>query len=71
MAYFSNGTEGAILERQCKECQIDDDICPILAMQLEYNYAQCKNELAIKIMNTLVDEDGICQMFELVNKEAK
>jgi hypothetical protein len=68
MAYFSNGTEGEILDSQCLECKLLKEPCPIILVHLEYNYDQCGNELARKIMNELVGEDGICKLKPLIDK---
>ena len=71
MAYFSNGSEGEILHNQCAECPIPDDAaCPILWVQLNYNYQQLdkdgKETLTSEVMNCLVDRKGICKMKPLV-----
>ena len=62
MVYFSNGTEGDILDSQCSECKLWNESCPIIIVQLEYNYGQVGNELARKIMNELVNEKGMCML---------
>ena len=43
MAYFSNGTEGIVLDAQCSVCPVGrnpDLPCPVLLVQLAYNYEQ-------------------------------
>ena len=73
MAYFSNGTEGDILNQQCCDCPLPDDSpCPILLMQLTFNYKQIINgkpSLASEVMNTLVNKKGECQMKPLLDKD--
>ena len=74
MAYFSNGSEGEVLDNECAECVLTDDIpCPILWVQLEYNYEACNNEIASKILNDLIKqkEDGEyvgCKMKQILDK---
>jgi hypothetical protein len=62
MAYFANGSEGAILDNQCDECihGISEEMCPVAFVQMNYNYTQ-KGDLT-KCLNYLIDEHGICQM---------
>lgn len=68
MAYFSNGTEGMILDEQCSECKIPDDApCPILLVHLLYNYEQVGNDLVRTVLNDLVNESGQCQMKPLID----
>ncbi len=67
MAYFSNGTEGMILDEQCSQCPVgesEDSCCPVHAIQMLYNYDQLKkgNEQLREAMNLLVDGKGKCQM---------
>lgn len=64
MAYFSSGTEGAVLDEQCSMCKYGDRPCPIFWVQIEYNYDACNNETARKILNDLVKDDGTCEMFK-------
>lgn len=70
MAYFPNATAGDILEQQCADCPLGDGIeeesCPILLVQLLYNYDQCDNKKLAEAMNCLINEDGICQMRPLL-----
>lgn len=72
MAYFSNGSEGEVLDNQCCECRLPFDApCPVLLAQITYNYDQFKDgkETEItKLLNILVDEDGVCQMKPLLDK---
>ena len=68
-AYFSNGSEGSILDGQCFNCPVGSDPdqpCPVLSVQAEWNYKQFnkhgkKNEIA-KILDQLVDYKGTCLM---------
>ena len=67
MAYFPNGSSGAILDEQCAEC-LPEDPCPIAFVQIEYNYEQCHagQEKIRELMNILVNEKGECQMKKYV-----
>ncbi len=67
MAYFPNGSSGAILDEQCAEC-LPEDPCPIAFVQIEYNYEQCNagQEKIRELMNILVNEKGECQMKKYV-----
>jgi formate hydrogenlyase subunit 6/NADH:ubiquinone oxidoreductase subunit I len=66
MAYFSNGSEGAVFDDQCARCKYGDKPCPIAAVQMEYNYDQHKDKTGttIKLLNDLVKDDGTCNMYE-------
>jgi len=70
MAYFANGTEGMILEEQCCECPVASDApCPILWVQITYNYDQIekgKRTLVSEVMDCLVDEKGQCKMKPII-----
>ena len=74
MAYFSNGTEGENLDAQCSECLHGSDdltiLCPIAAVQMDFNYVQCRdgNEALMEAMNLLVDEKGNCKMKPLIDQ---
>lgn len=73
MAYFSNGTEGLFLEEQCESClhgMKDDLMCPVMHVQLEYNYKQIDdhNKYLRAAMNLLVDEQGNCLMKAAMEK---
>lgn len=68
MAYFSNGSEGEILDRQCAECPVGRDPqaqCPVLLAQSVWNYDQIKNgqrtEVS-RVLDLLVNQEGICLM---------
>lgn len=78
MAYFPNGTSGAIYEEQyCANCVHEGDLdgpgCPIMLLHLLYNYDQCSNGKTGKtiksVLGTLIPEteDGLgaeqCSMF--------
>ena len=69
MAYFSNGTEGAIYqERYCSRCWHDrDGVCPIIAAHLVYNYDECNKKSSILHILIPRSENGIgneeCLMF--------
>lgn len=68
MAYFSNGTEGSILDNQCSECKLHKEPCVIAWVQMEYNYDQIGNKIARGIMDSLVHTNGTCLMKELIDK---
>ncbi len=65
MAYFSNGSEGgAWTAANCEVCWHDrNEDCPIWALHLDYNYAQCgktsKAKLLKAILSSLVPMDGL------------
>ncbi|MCR4300675.1 MAG: hypothetical protein NUV51_03620 [Sulfuricaulis sp.] len=65
MAYFPNGSAGEVFENQCAQCRYGDEPCPIYLAQYEHNYAACNNEVASKILDTLIKNDGTCAMFAL------
>ncbi|WP_319583912.1 hypothetical protein [uncultured Pseudodesulfovibrio sp.] len=58
MAYFSNGTEGAMWEAEnCAICVLGQQACPIQIAHLQGNYDQYKgdgNQLAMDILNILI-----------------
>lgn len=68
MAYFSNSSEGMILDEQCANCVFGKDPCPIALVQMENNYEQKNNPRLRSAMNCLVNEKGLCQMKALVDK---
>jgi hypothetical protein len=72
MAYFSNGSEGMYLDDQCAECihAREDALCPIAAVQLEFNYDQQKkgNGDLKKAMSFLINDDGDCQMLPFIDE---
>jgi len=70
MVYFSNGTEGMILDRQCSECPVGEEACPIYAVQQLYNYKQMdKGQKNLReAMTFLIDGKGKCQMREALKR---
>lgn len=62
MAYFSNGSDGDFLARQCADCPLGDGPCPVFLVQMQYNYEQCDNPKLKEAMNILISEDGICNL---------
>ena len=64
MAYFSNSTEGMVLDSQCDECIHEDPEagCPVAFIQMNYNYIQVGNTNLEQILLALVDKNGCCQM---------
>jgi len=73
MAYFPNGTAGMILDEQCDECLHGnpESACPLAFAQMNFNYEQCGNALAEKILNSLVNKDGKCLMKPATEKHLK
>ena len=69
MAYFANGSEGECFEAQCDECRYGQKPCPIALVQQLYNYDAVNNNAATEILNTLVQDDGTCEMFKLCAKD--
>ena len=70
MAYFSNGSEGEILNEQCCDCLVAEDApCPILLVQMTYNYDQLKddNKQLREAMTMLVDDSGQCKMKPIID----
>lgn len=65
MAYFANGSEGAAFEIQCQKCVFGEKACPIALAQMVYNYDACNNEVAREILDTLVTNDGTCNMYKI------
>jgi len=75
MAYFSNGTEGSILDEQCAVCPVGRDPdapCPVLWVQTNWNYKQIvegKREGPVaEILTSLVDDNGKCQMKKAIEE---
>jgi len=71
MAYFANGTEGMVLDEQCEECHIPYDApCPLLAVQMMYNYDQNKegNEDLEAAMDMLISNKKGCMMKAILDK---
>ena len=68
MAFFSNSSDGDVLQRQCDVCQLGELDCPVLAIQMLHNYNQLdKNETRLReVMNLLVNEKGICKVHLLL-----
>lgn len=70
MAYFSNSTEGMVLDEQCEQCIHEDPGagCPVAFVHLNFNYTQVGNEDLRKAMTMLVNDRGICQMKPFLDK---
>lgn len=68
MAYFSNNTDGTIMELQCEDCPlgVEGVSCPIRMVQDLYNYDQIGNKKLKGAMNELINKKGICQLRPLV-----
>lgn len=71
MAYFSNGSEGMVFDDQCRKCKYGDKPCPIAGVQMAYNYDACNNEVARKILDSLVKNDGTCTMYKEFESDFK
>lgn len=69
MAYFSNSSEGDCLLMQCAKCKYGQLACPIFQVQIMYNYDACNNEVARKILDVLIDNNGNCSMWEEFQKD--
>lgn len=69
MAYFSNSTDGELFCEQCSKCKYGEKPCPIALVQMEYNYDACNNEVATKILELLVKDDGTCEMRKMFKKD--
>lgn len=69
MAYFSNSSDGMSFDNQCSRCKFGDKPCPVATMQFLYNYDQVNNELATKIMDNFVKQDGTCTVFEMAKSD--
>ncbi len=71
MAYFPNGTAGYAFDLQCEKCKYGDDPCPIAGVQFCYNYDAVNNEVATKILDDLISDDGECKMYKAFEKDFK
>ena len=71
MAYFSNGTEGEVLDLQCARCSIGGKQCPVALVQSLYNYQQHEHSKLRDAMNLLIDEAGVCQVLPLIESTCK
>lgn len=69
MAYFSNGREGECFSKQCSICKYGEKSCPIALVQCDFNYDACNNEIATKILDLLVTNNGTCMMFYMFKKD--
>lgn len=71
MAYFSNGSEGMVLDDQCAKCKVGQKPCPIALVQVVYNYDQLNDEsgTATKILDTLIRPDGTCTVWEMAKED--
>ena len=66
MAYFSNGSEGMILDEQCMSCVFGEEACPIALAHAVFNYDQCRNDKLRKCLTMLVNDKGICVFREMM-----
>ena len=65
MAYFPNGSAGAVFEEQCGRCRYGEGHCPVWEVQYLYNYDAVDNPIATTILDTLIKNDGTCMMFKM------
>lgn len=68
MAFFANGTEGSVFGEQCSNCKLWNKPCPIAWVQTQYNYEQVGNDVAEKILESLVKSDGTCKMLDVARE---
>ncbi len=70
MAFFANGSEGVRMDEQCESCihQDPDAGCPIMLLQINFNYDQISNPKLSQAMNMLINKKGICQMKPVIEK---
>jgi hypothetical protein len=77
MVYFPNGSSGEVLDDQCERCPLGDHdrecCCPVLSIQLLYNYDQLNDgqEKLRHAMSMLVDDKGICQVYKQLMENKK
>lgn len=71
MAYFPNGSAGAVLDEQCENCPLDEKACPTLLVHWEFNYEQVDPEQKKlrSALSMLVNDDGECQTRKLLLEE--
>ena len=64
MVYFPNGSSGEVLDIQCADCPLGDGPCPVMGIQMLYNYDQVDDgqEKLREAMSILVTDDGTCQV---------
>lgn len=64
MAYFSNSSEGEMLDEQCANCPLGEKACPVYAVQGIFNY---KKE-AWEFLDVLIpNSTKICGMKVLID----
>jgi len=74
MAYFSNSSDGFVLDEQCSDCIHEDPEagCPVALAHFLLNYDQVGNTDLTKCLNMLVDDKrGECKMKPLIEKYYK
>lgn len=57
-----------MLDEQCSDCRIGEMQCPILLVQIEYNYDQVGIPKLQECLNYLVDSSGKCRMKLLIDQ---
>ena len=68
MAYFANGTEGMKLDESCDNCILGGTPCPVAAVQMAFNYEAVVNKTATSILNSLIHNDGTCEVQKLLSQ---
>ena len=64
MAYFPNSSAAKVLDKQCEKCKFGKRSCPIFEVQVLYNHDAVNNDIATKILNSLIADDGTCSMYK-------
>lgn len=69
MAYFANSTMGDHFDEQCNNCihgfddtDPDPKFCPIVYLQLEWNYSQNKNKEQKIALDILVPQKNLVRL---------
>lgn len=64
MVYFSNNSDGEILDVQCADCPMGGGGCPVAQVQHLYNYDQLRDgqEKLQEAMSMLIDDKGTCRV---------
>jgi len=70
MAYFSNSSDGDVLDGQCSKCKYGKEPCPVYFAQVNYNYDQNKDTsgTASEILNVIVDNKKGCAVFRMMKE---
>jgi hypothetical protein len=70
MAYFENGNESNVLDKQCLTCPLGNYQCPVHMIQSLFNFDQMEegNDQLRQCMIFLVDDAGVCQVKRLMDQ---